>query len=200
MKLAEALMGRDLLGFHSDSAFRADGVDPNTNLPLYPEGTPSAENLKAGRGPFLPEQTANAVRLADIYGKGNSGPFSESTLVLCDVYERERPGGRKTGMPILYYKANRFGTAHDVNNLDNPRNMYDYRDNQALIRLGVPGEPNTVHPLADPKRFYRNIQSDRVLSPQPYRSDSYILISAGYDGLYGTPDDICNFQWKYRGP
>ena len=24
------------------------------------------------------------------------------------------------------------------------------------------------------------------------------LISAGYDGEYGTPDDICNFEWKYR--
>ena len=34
--------------------------------------------------------------------------------------------------------------------------------------------------------------------PRPYRADSYILISAGYDGLYGTRDDICNFDWKYR--
>ncbi len=191
-------MGRDLLGFHSHSAFRADGLDPNTHLPLYPNGTPSTENLKARRGPFLPEQTANAFRLADIYGEGNTGPFSEATLVLCDVYERERPSSSKTGMPILYYKASQSGAAHDVNNPDNPQNIYDYRDNQALIRLGVPGEPNTVHPLADPKRFYLNIQSDRVLSPQPYRRDSYILTSAGCDRLYGTADDICNFAWKYR--
>jgi hypothetical protein len=27
----------------------------------------------------------------------------------------------------------------------------------------------------------------------PYRADSYILISAGRDGLYGTADDIVNF-------
>ena len=27
----------------------------------------------------------------------------------------------------------------------------------------------------------------------PYRPDSYILISAGADGLYGTGDDITNF-------
>ena len=33
---------------------------------------------------------------------------------------------------------------------------------------------------------------------RPNRSDSYILISAGFDGLYGTADDICNFDWKYR--
>jgi hypothetical protein len=29
--------------------------------------------------------------------------------------------------------------------------------------------------------------------PWPYRSDSYLLISAGADGLYGTDDDIRNF-------
>ena len=27
----------------------------------------------------------------------------------------------------------------------------------------------------------------------PYRADSYILISAGIDGLYGTSDDMTNF-------
>jgi hypothetical protein len=198
MKLAEAMMGQDLLGFHSDSAFRADGLDPNTLMPLYPNGTPSTQNLKARGGPYLPPQSANAFRLADVYGKPNTGPFSETTLVLCDSFVRERPSGRKTGMPILYYKANRSGTAHDVNDPDNPQNIYRYRDNQALIALGVPGEPNTPHPLADPKRFYMNTQNHHVWSPCPYRQDCYILISAGYDGLYGTVDDICNCQWRYR--
>ena len=34
--------------------------------------------------------------------------------------------------------------------------------------------------------------------PEPHRRDTFILISAGGDGLYGTADDICNFEWKYR--
>jgi hypothetical protein len=99
-------------------------------------------------------------------------------------------------MPILYYRANSKGTAHDVNNPDNPENIYDYRDNQILLRLGVPGEPNAGHPLADPKRFYMNTQSNST--SRPYNVDKFILISAGEDGLYGTADDICNFDWKYR--
>jgi hypothetical protein len=33
---------------------------------------------------------------------------------------------------------------------------------------------------------------------QPYRSDTYILLSAGYDGEYGTVDDIFNFEWRFR--
>ncbi len=29
---------------------------------------------------------------------------------------------------------------------------------------------------------------------RPYRSDSFILLSAGFDGEYGTRDDVYNFQ------
>ena len=29
---------------------------------------------------------------------------------------------------------------------------------------------------------------------RPYKADTYILVSAGKDGLYGTSDDIFNFN------
>jgi hypothetical protein len=29
---------------------------------------------------------------------------------------------------------------------------------------------------------------------RPVKPDSFILISAGPDGIYGTKDDICNFE------
>ncbi len=195
MKLTEALMGQDLRGFHLRSTYRADGLDPNGLTPLYPP-EPDAANLKLRKGPFLQAENADAWRLVDIYGKGNTGSFAESALVLCDPYARVRPGGRKTGMPILYYRVHSSGTAHDVLHPDNPQNIYHYRDNHALILLGVTGQPGAQHPLADPKRFYLNTQ-DRQTSA-PYRRYSFILISAGQDGLYGTADDICNFEWKYR--
>ncbi len=198
MKLAEAVMGKDLIGFHSRSAFRADGLDPDGGIALYPDG-PDKENLGARKGPYVQRENANAFRLVDVYGKGNTGPFDEGLLILCDTYPRKRPSGKKTGMPILYYRARPKGTTHDVNDPDNPANIYDYRDNQVLVGLGVPGEPKAVHPLSDPRRFYRNTRSDK--SPgqsRPYRPDSFILISAGYDGLYGTADDVCNFEWAYR--
>ncbi len=88
----------------------------------------------------------------------------------------------------------------DPNDPNNPANIYNYRDNFAILRLGVPGAPNAVHPLADPKRFYLNTQNENITQSRPYREDSYILISAGKDGLYGTVDDVCNFEWKYREP
>jgi len=194
MKLTEAMMGQDLLGFHPRSGFRLDGTDPNTGELLY-----TAATLEDRRGPFLPSESALAYRLVDVYGKGSTGAFAEHAYVLCDTYERQRPGGAMTGMPILYYRADSEGTAHDVNDPDNPGNVYDYRDNHALISLGVPGDPDAVHPLTDPKRFYLNTLNPRAKEhPEPYRRDTYILISAGRDGLYGTKDDIRNYDWKYR--
>jgi len=194
MKLAEIMVGQDLGGFHPKSVYRADGMDPNGRTSLY-----SPDTLKARPGPFLPLENANVYKLVDIYGKGRTGPFPENALVLCDIYVRKLPNGKKAGMPILYYLAHRSGTTHDPNNPDDPQNIYDYRDNLALINLGVPGDPNAVHPLANPRRFYLNTRNDKIRdTPRPYRADSYILISAGYDGLYGTRDDICNFAWNYR--
>lgn len=198
MKRAEAVMGRDLIGVHSGSGFRADGLDPNDGTNLYPRNL-DRDNLTARKGPYLQAENANAYRLVDVYGKGNTGPFDENHYVLCDTFLRKRPSGKKTGMPVLCHRADREGTAHDVNDPDNPANIYDYRDNQVLFSLGVPGEPNAVHPLSDPRRFYRNTMSDKISSQsRPCRPVSFILISAEYDGLYGTADDVCNSEWAYR--
>lgn len=135
-------------------------------------------------GPYLAPENAGAVRLSDIYGKGNTGPFPEDTYVLCDVFEVQRPSGKKTGMPILYYRANRLGKTHRAGD---PNNIYDCRDNHALLALGVPGRPGKTHPLIDPNRFYLNTQDVRVTSsPQPLRPDSYILISGVAVDLAGV--------------
>ena len=103
-------------------------------------------------------------------------------------------------MPILYYKADTSKTAHDVNDPNNPENIYDYRDNHALLALGVPGKPEQSHPLYEnPKLFYEMTRNYRAAKTStPVRADTYILLSAGWDGLYGTKDDIPNFamQWK----
>lgn len=205
MKLAEALVGQDMQGWHSQSVFRRDGFDATGAGKLYPENLDALEtadrraNLRIRRGPYLQAESANAFRLVDIFGKGKTGPFPEEAVVLCDIYVRRRPGGRKTGMPILYYRADANDTAHDVNNPDDPNDTYDYRDNHALVALGVPGKRRAVHPLADPKRFYINTRNDKAASlPRPHRADTYILIGAGHDGRYGTADDICNFAWRYR--
>jgi len=195
MKLAEALMGQDMLGFHGDSVFRADGKDTNGVTNLY---DPAAD-LTLKKGPYLPPESADSPTLVEIYGRGNTALFNPNSRVLCDEYYRRYKSGLKTGMPVLFYKADTSKTAHDVNNPDNPGNIYDYRDNLALLALGVPGEPEKKHPMfADPRLFYKITKSDKVTTiSKPSRADTYILISAGQDGLYGTRDDICNFEFSF---
>lgn len=206
MKLCEAMMGRDLMGFHPDSTFRSDGTDGFK--PLYPDAnavTPEGyrDNLSIRKGPYLPLESANAYQLEDIY-PNLAGAFNPRNFVLCDVYRTvtHRGTGKKIGMPILYYKANTANSVHDIANPNNPNNIYNYRDNQLLIALGIPSNPppnGPKHRLFDATRFYKNTRNDKVTSAiRPYRADSYILISAGYDGEYGTPDDVCNFDWKYQ--
>jgi hypothetical protein len=112
-------------------------------------------------------------------------------------------------MPILYYKADTASTFHDPNlagamTVSNANgNIYNYLDNNELVALGKPllgtsGSAST-HLMADPIRFYQNTKSDKITTAsRPFRADEYILISAGWDGEYGTADDICNFDWKFR--
>ena len=134
-----------------------------------------------------------------------TGPFEPRHFVLCDVFRRvtHRTTGKKVGMPVLYYKANTARSRHNIANPDDPENIYSYMDNQQLIMLGKPWDPpsegGSPHRLFDKQRFYMNTKNEKVTTAsRPYRSDTYMLISAGYDGEYGTPDDVCNFDWKYR--
>jgi type II secretory pathway pseudopilin PulG len=209
MKLAEAMMGQDLLGFHPDSHFNCDDEDPAD--PRWPDGyypdpfdpennDDHLDNLRARVGPYVTVETANAYRLRELYANAVALLCDEERYVLCDVYPRvrNRDTGRKVGMPILYYEANVSNILHDVTQ---PHlSIYDYRDNHRLVQLGAPWDPGVVHPLwqlpdeAIGEVFYEITRDEKVSAiPRPKMVDSYILISAGYDGLYGTKDDVFNF-------
>ena len=112
-------------------------------------------------------------------------------------------------MPVLYYKADTSKTLHDPDLLVEQKNIYDYRDNIELIDLGLPWDPpvgNTpAHPMAtagntpdgfaaDKTMFYKITRDEKIFAiDRPMKPESYILISAGFDGQYGTDDDIFNF-------
>lgn len=213
MRLCEAIMGQDLLGVHANTLFRADGQDAAGNI-LYPNMTSLTsaqreDNLKARKGPYLQPENANAYRMEDLYS--DAGGFLPETFVLCDVYGRKTVKGFKTGMPILYYKANTAYSQHDPSITmaanDSNGNIYNYLDNETLLALGKPWDTSSTsmpHKLSaagpnGPDRFYMNTQSDKITTTErPFNADKFILISAGYDGEYGTADDICNFEWKYQ--
>jgi type II secretory pathway pseudopilin PulG len=237
-KLAEALLGWDLLGFHPNSAWRSDG------LGLDQQGKPVATTYTASdtllnrRGRYLEMETANAFFLGggtdgvflDTSGDCGGGPLMPRTYVLCDVFPvRERKmrlaDGKivSPGMPILYYKANTASKvlvpAPNEGAVAPEARVYNARDNRALVSMGMLADNakplaarrrhklDTVYPLTNDEMsrlynpgdmfayFYQlYIRDFKVQArPWPRRPDSYLLISAGADGIYGTNDDICNF-------
>lgn len=201
MKLAEAMVGQDLRGFNTSSRFERNGFDwtvPSDGMsypPMnYPNATKYAENIKS-REKYLPFETANAYRLKDVYE--NVGPFDGNSFVICDVYTKKRHSGKKTGMPILYYRANISSKTMDAGEPMNKR-IYNAEDNLALVQLARTRSGGT-HPLADNGGKFFYDKGYIIIDPSitnrdwPHNADSYVLISAGRDGLYGTSDDVVNF-------
>jgi len=208
-KLSEALLGWDLLGFHPDSAWRADGLDatggpmtydPAKTRDLNADGV--ADTMEERKGPYLELATANAFKLRDILWNnlntvpGNfNTPLALDTYVLCDAFKYKKVrlnNGEivKAGSPILYYRAN---TSQQT-----IRGRYRAEDNFVLITAKQQAD-GKIHPLADGTNQYQYFYEQYIRDPKiearlwPYRPDSYLLISAGADGLYGTADDVRNF-------
>jgi len=193
--LAEALLGWDLLGFHPNSAWRADGLDeqrgPGTYDPaqtrdINGDGVP--DTFDERKGPYLELANVGAFRLLDLFG--TSALLVPDTYVICDVFGAKKismANGKivRAGAPILYYRADTSGKTIIA--------IYEFFDNFFLLeakRRADGGE----RPLMRPIDFYDYIKNPKITARDwPYRPDSYILISAGADGLYGTPDDITNF-------
>jgi type II secretory pathway pseudopilin PulG len=211
MKLAEAMAGQDGLGFNPDSKFTADDGSGPTELYPPSQGDPPwlawyVENIR-NRKEYLEAKDVQICSLDNLYT--NSGwAHSDEVALLCDVYKRNElrnSKGTKLGMPILYYKADTSKLAHDVNVPDNPGNIYNYKDNQQLLKLGLPWNAGAIHPLyqatsgPEGQVFYKKTLDESALPIQrPHNKNSYILISAGGDGIYGTggslkTKDVFNF-------
>ena len=214
-RLAEAVLGRDLQGFDPFSTWNASA---DAAAPIYGRGTAVEvqASLDRRRGPYLQLANVEAFQVAPLYDPfpvGNiyvDGPGGNAPApVLTDVYRAKRVlvSGRseKAGTPVLYYKADLSANIFDP--ADPANSIYNYYDNLPLLPLGhILDGPGTPHHIdagyMDPITGQTGVQIfyDKITNPQirplrrPYNQDSYILISAGFDGVYGTADDVFNFM------
>ena len=127
------------------------------------------------------------------------------------------------GYPVLYWRADPAGrqmadkARQDNGTQTGTRGIYHWEDNAALVDsqnnspdvltlnksrelhvlqwydyTAAPGGPSNDLTAPGFPTYIR----DRAVKAryQPQRADSYLLVSPGYDGLYGTADDITNFQ------
>lgn len=229
LRLCEAMMGQDQMGYDPDSHFRQDGMVydsvngkwvslyRNSKTNLLDADLPAS--LKKRRGPYLQLENANANTLYNIYARSYAplAPIAQK-YVLCDVYKRvvNQDTGKRIGMPILYYRANTSNQFFSKVDADAGNSIYDYHDNELIVDASIPlSIPPIAHPMASTgltsigvaadiqTNFYDKIENTDISSMsststyrRPYCADSYILIAAGFDGEYGTSDDIFNFGQK----
>jgi len=222
MKLCEAMMGKDGLGLNIDSNFTCDHSDPGGGFPLYawePVPPPPEDNLRNRHEPYLAGRGFERYPIFEVL-KGSTvftcNVNSAATArceVISDAFHRFRdvhisPMGerrKKVGMPVLYFKAVEYGVGHEytgASSYNEDNNIYSILDNLALIEHVWPRMEDEYHEWArarepdggGPAKFYEDTRDSAVAALSvPHNTDSYILVSAGWDGLYGTHDDIFNF-------
>lgn len=206
-RLAEALVGRDGFGLHKDTIWHANGtrdgnvVAGDKSNALY---EPDRAVNKAERyGPYLDLEKANAVKLSTLYGTLPSG-WTIDSFVLADMYKikRNTATGKMIGSPILYYRADTTKTGHTSSSPSTSTyNVWDVTGTMSVSGFTKIfkslSDGKTAHPLTSSTAawFYERTQNPNFTTPaRPYRADSFILHSAGPDGLYGNSDDVFNFD------
>jgi hypothetical protein len=106
-------------------------------------------------------------------------------------------------MPILYFRADTSQSQMIPSPLPLPpfsfpmntgtNAVYNVNDNFAFYQI-PPHWGLAAHPMSDSRMpFYNRIANPNFTS-RPYRSQSFILLSAGADGLYGSQDDVYNIN------
>ncbi len=238
--LAEALVGRDMLGFDPWTTWNAEDDKDNTDIyasddPASPKGSSPEQvtkSLDRRKGPYLSPENVEAYQIAQLYEPipttvypGNLDRFGgivggESPApVLTDSYRVKAislPGGKqvKAGTPILYYRANIASRVFKNSILPAPggaildtdaaASIYNSLDNEELLALCTVMDQNIKHhfdknylegTLTGRELFYDMITNPTITTQvRPYNQTGYILMSAGFDGIFGTPDDIYNFS------
>jgi len=144
----------------------------------------------------------------EVYGYDESGNYGRTGKSV------------RVGTPILYFKAQRTkdflydnGVPSGSPNWNECQKWtFDITDNFHLLTLdtlrsydkGLNGTAKAEYHKYDyvnntfdtaVKSFYDNITNDNSSAyKSPYNKDTYIIMSAGYDGIFGTNDDITNFD------
>jgi prepilin-type N-terminal cleavage/methylation domain-containing protein len=216
--LAEAMVGYDLLGVHPNTVYRSDGYDitGNANEKIYPTPSatePNSTNLGQRKGPYLDRTNIGVFGPNDVYTPTElTSTIKKYGHLICDTFATQSTminGKRyKIGTPILYFRANTSAVNPQLNLYSGGTrfgryawNIYNYSDNYWLMwaAYNKNNKNSNFYNTPDGTSFYNYISDPMIPAAtgtcgRPQKPDSFILISAGPDGLYGTKDDICNFE------
>ncbi len=190
------IAGADLQGTPGDTPQSGDTFmemyqfDPVTGVPDYPRF-----------GPYLDVKNLDVVTLDDEKCVINE---LDPDWIAADVNPDIPVILDSFGMPMLYYKPT------SVNNpsLDFLEKV-PFDDNRGITDLAdgaetpITSDPRFVVKTDEPEDveyvegFFINETMEAfstTVNPKPHNADTFILLSAGPDMIYGTRDDIANFQ------
>lgn len=174
-------------------------INGNTNQPAMPRSGPfvATESMKLPRWGSRRTKAGAVVNGFLIEKYGSADPLASP--VFLDSFER----------PILYYRAN--AGARDPAATMLPKGTYVIEDNANItgnidggsaspwgldLGSGVEHSLRYLEDAQNPKgkgSLMRLVQDPNVAAmPRAQRPESFILVSAGPDGLYGTADDVAN--------
>jgi prepilin-type N-terminal cleavage/methylation domain-containing protein len=156
----------------------------------------------ARKGPYIDPKGFNIVK--DESFAIDSG--DDFVRVLSDRYDKRgteeitEEADYESHSVILYYAANERGkylyrgTASTDYLVNDPDNIYYYQDNQ---RIATGGSTNTQFKDGyNAANFCDYLDDDKAVigtTHRPVNPESFLLISKGEDGIYGTDDDITNW-------
>ncbi len=220
--LAEAMSGRDGAGYEPAQSNRWywPGEAPAAD-DLYGTSAASLNRRKKSyielkeTGLYVPNEIydTTVVTAGKVYSdSGDLLQASERAPVFTDVFLRKKIttiAGEtvKVGSPILYYRADNSSRLFKKDGPDagddTNKWIYNYKDNVDLVDLGpIDADPAAApaeeHLMKDEKVFYEMINNPGVSAlaeGKPFNSSTYILMSAGSDGVFGTKDDVTNFDY-----
>lgn len=210
---AEAMVGRDGRGYESSQIRKWNWPGLPSGSDLY---TSDRKSIIRRKPLYVNLKDTGAFVPGRMYGAGNTGQVvsdnsGQRAPVIADMFYRKKittANGEtvKVGSPILYYKANKGSKEFHKNAAgygpaDFDKWIYNYNDNEHItdpdpsVGLAKLDDPTVQHELGE-LNFYKSIADLNAPYDRPMNETTYILISAGYDGIYGTKDDITNMKIK----
>ncbi len=222
-KLAEALFGTDMLGYQKDHFYR---IGENASYPeTYGKPIDGSGRLTT-RTIYMPTDNLELTTLPKLkalkgYNPSGTAVSAVGTYSYDKCWNHSLPiitDGLKgdESLPLLYFKANTRGSmiASPRGTTYNPNDIYRFSDNEG-ISMVIPDpetgladwEPKTISPPNLATLDYTNFTyymwnantgagNISSATARPHKADSFVIISAGFDQVYGTNDDICNFDFK----
>lgn len=203
-------------------------VPPAGAYAIYPPNNPKAgQPVHSRSGPYVDidklKYSKNTSKSQNVNDPPNFEIAAEKGNLPADFRRKYPMFLDAFGYPILYWRADAAGAQAWDQYVDtgNKRGVYHWIDNAALLALDGNvssrderlrlADASGVHKLdwgtgnytvgnPPPVNTFQGYMRNQAVQAKlwPQRSDSYVLVSPGPDGVYGTADDVDNFEGGTR--